>query len=123
MTDISRRFNRSGINAAVALLSVAFAIIICYAMDDWWLFVPVLLLEMGLVVLILGLSVGRARSSMPWARSDSHYYLFWGNLLAVIGALLIVNILLPGNVLILIVAFLIWMGVFALLFSMNRKAP
>jgi hypothetical protein len=123
MTDGSHRFNKSGINAAVALLSVAFAIIICYAMDNWWLFVPVLLLEMGLVVLVLGLSVGRAGSGMPWTRSDSSYYLFWGNLLAVIGALLIVNILFPGNALMLIVAFLIWMGISALLFSIRRKAP
>jgi hypothetical protein len=122
MTDGNRRFNNAGIRAAAVLLSVAVAILISFALNNWWLFVPVIMLEMGVFVLILGLSIGRPGPGMPWTRSDSNYYLFWGNLLSAIGALLILNTFLPGNVVILIVIFLIWMAIFALLFSNRKKA-
>ena len=122
MTDGNRRFNSSGISAAAVLLSVAVAIIISLALNNWWLLVPVMLLEMGVFVLILGLSIGRPAQGMPWTKSDSNYYLFWGNLMAMIGGLLIVNTIFPGNVIILIVVLLVWLAIFALLFSMRRKA-
>ena len=122
MTDGNRRFNSSGISAAAVLLSVAVAIIISLALNDWWLLVPVILLEMGVFVLILGLSIGRPSQGMPWTKSDSNYYLFWGNLMAMIGGLLIVNTIFPGNVIFLIVVLLVWLAIFALLFSMRRKA-
>ena len=122
MTDGNRRFNSSGISAAAVLLSVALAIIISLALNDWWLLVPVILLEMGVFVLILGLSIGRPSQGMPWTKSDSNYYLFWGNLMAMIGGLLIVNTIFPGNVIFLIVVLLVWLAIFALLFSMRRKA-
>jgi hypothetical protein len=123
MTNGNRRFNNAGINAAAALLSVAVAILISYAANNWWLFVPVILLEAGMFVLVLGLSLGRPRPGMPWTRSDSNYYLFWGNLSAAIGALLILNTVISGIAVILFVIFLIWMAAFALLFSIRRKRP
>jgi hypothetical protein len=60
---------------------------------------------------------------MSHARSASNFYLLWGNLLAVIGALLLLNTFFPGNVIILLVVFLVWFAVLALLFSMKRKTP
>jgi len=122
MTDGNRRFNSSGISAAAVLLSLAVAIIISLALNNWWLLVPVILLELGVFVLILGLSIARPSQGMPWTKSDSNYYLFWGNLMAMIGVLLLVNTFYPGNVIILIVVLLVWLAVFALLFSMRRKA-
>lgn len=122
MTDGNRRYNSSGISAAAVLLSLAVAIIISLALNNWWLLVPVILLEMGVFVLILGLSIGRPSQGMPWTKSDSNYYLFWGNLMAMIGGLLIVNTFFPGNVIFLIVVLLVWLAIFALLFSMRRKA-
>jgi hypothetical protein len=121
MTDGNRRYNNAGISAAAALLSVAIAIIISYALGNWWLFVPMILLEIGVYLLIMGLTLGRPVPGAPWTKSDSNYYLFWGNLLAAIGALLLLNNFYPGNVVILVVVFLVWFAVFALLFSMRRK--
>lgn len=100
---------------------MAVAILISYALNNWWLFLPVILLEMGIIVLALGTSVGRPAPGMPWTKSASNYYLFWGNMLTAIGALLILNTFLPGNAIILIIVFLIWMAVFALVFSMRKK--
>jgi hypothetical protein len=122
MTNGNRRYNNAGISAAAVLISVAGAIIISYALNNWWLLVPVIFLEMGVFVLFIGLSLGGPTQGMPWTRSDSNYYMFWGNLLAVIGALLILNTFFPGNVIILIVVFLVWFAVFALISSMRRKA-
>jgi hypothetical protein len=122
MTNGNRRFNSAGISAAAILLSVAVAILISYALNNWWLFIPLILLEIGIYVLIIGISLGRPAPGMPWTKSDSNYYLFWGNLLAMIGALLILNSFFPGNVVILVVVFLIWFAAFALIFSMRKKA-
>ena len=101
---------------------MAVAILISYALNNWWLFLPVILLEMGIIVLALGTSVGRPAPGMPWTKSASNYYLFWGNMLTAIGALLILNTFLPGNAIILIIVFLIWMAVFALVFSVRKKS-
>ncbi len=122
MTNGKRRYNNAGVSAAAILLSIAVAIIISYALDNWWLFVPVILLELGVYILIIGLTLGRPTRGMPWTKSDSTYYFFWGNLMAAIGSLLIVNNFYPGNVVILVVVFLVWFAVFALLFSMSRRS-
>jgi hypothetical protein len=122
MTDGNRRFNSSGITTAAVLLSVAVAILVSLALNNWWLLVPVILLELGVFVLILGLSLGRPLQGVPWTKSDSNYYLFWGNLMAMIGALLIINTFFPGYVVILVVVLLVWFALFALLFSMRRKS-
>ena len=95
MTDGNRRFNSSGISAAAVLISLAVAIIISLALDNWWLLVPVILLEMGVFVIILGVSLSRPSQGTPWTKSDSNYYLFWGNLMAMIGVLLILNTFSP----------------------------
>jgi hypothetical protein len=121
MNDGNRRYNNAGISAAAVLISVAVAIIISYALNNWWIFVPVILLEMGVYVLIIGLTLGRPVPGMPWTKSDSNYYLFWGNLLAAIGGIFLLNSFFPGNVIILVVVLLVWFAVFALLFSMRRK--
>jgi hypothetical protein len=121
MTDGNRRYNNAGVSAAAVLISVAVAIIISYALNNWWLFVPVVLLELGVYVLIIGLTLGRPVPGMPWTKSDSNYFLFWGNVLAAIGGVLLLNNFFPGNVIILTVVLLVWFAVFALLFSMRRK--
>jgi sulfite exporter TauE/SafE len=59
---------------------------------------------------------------MAWTKSDSNFYLLWGNLLTAIGALLTVNTLVAGIAVIIFVVFLIWMAVFALLFASRRKS-
>jgi len=122
MTDGSRSYNSFGIRAAAVLISLAVAILISYALNNWWLFLPVILLEMGMIVLVLGIFAGRPAPGMPWTKSPSNYYLFWGNMLTAIGALLILNTFLPDNVIILIMVFLIWMAVFALVFSIRKKS-
>jgi hypothetical protein len=122
MTNGNRRFNSSGVSAAAVLLSVAVAIVVSLALNNWWLFVPVILLELGVFVLMLGLSVGRPSQGTPWTRSDSNYFLFWGNLMAVLGAILIIDAFFPGYFIILIVVLLVWFAVFALLFSMRKRS-
>lgn len=122
MTDGNRRFNNPGVNAAAVLLSVAIAILVAYVTNNWWYLVTVIVLEMGLLLLIMGLVLGRPGPGMAWTKSDSYYFLLWGNLLAAIGALLIVNTLVAGVAVLLVVVFLIWMAIFAVLFSYRRKA-
>jgi hypothetical protein len=122
MTNGNRRFNSSGITTAAVLLSVAVAIMVSLALNNWWLLVPVILLELGVYVLILGFSLGKPSQGAPWTKSDSNYFLFWGNLMAMIGALLIVNTFFPGYVIILFVVLLVWFAVFALLFTMRRRS-
>jgi hypothetical protein len=122
MTDGNRRFNNPGVNAAAVLLSVAIAILVAYVTNNWWYFFTVIVLEMGLLLLIMGLLLGRPRPGMAWTKFDSSYFLLWGNLLAAIGALLIVNMLVADAAIPLFVVFLIWMAVLAILFSYRRRA-
>jgi hypothetical protein len=122
MTNGKRTYVNTGASAAVVLLSVAVAIVVSYALNDWWIFVPLILLEMGLYLLFIGLTVGRPAQGMPWTKSDSNFYLFWGNILCAVGALLILNLFYPGNVIILVVVLLVWLAVFALLFSMRKRS-
>ena len=121
MSNGIRRHNSVGITAAALLISAALAIVISLSLNNWWILVPIILLEIGIYVLMIGLTLGRPSPGMPWTKSDSNFYLFWGNLLAAVGALLILNSFFPGNVIILIVVLLIWFAIFALVFSMRKK--
>ena len=96
MSDGIRRYNSAGITAAALLISAAVAIIISLSLNNWWLLVPIILLEIGIYILIIGLALGRPTPGMPWTKSDSNFYLFWGNLLAAIGAILILNSFFPS---------------------------
>jgi hypothetical protein len=121
MTNGNRRFNNAGTSAGVILLSAAIAIVVAYALNNWWLLVPIFMLELGAYVIIISLSMARPVVGAPWTKSDSNFYMFWGNLLAVIGLLLLLNTYFPGNVIILVVVFIVWFGVFALLYSVRGK--
>jgi hypothetical protein len=122
MTDGNRRFNNPGVNAAALLLAVAVAILVAYLANNWWFFVAIIVLEAGLLLLIRGLMLGRPAIGMAWTKADSNFYVLWGNMMTAIGVLLIINILVAGIAVISVVVFLIWMAVFALLFSPRRKA-
>ena len=120
MTDGNRRFNKAGLNAAAALISVAVAIVVSFALNNWWVFIPVLLLEVGLFLLVLGLSLGRPGPGCP-GRGPTRTTTCSGQSADSDRGLSVLNTFIPGNVVILVVVFLIWMAS-ALLFSIRKKS-
>ena len=101
-------------------LSVAIAILVAYVTNNWWFFVTVIVLEMGLLLLITGLIFGSApvghgldkksRESVVGQSVDSDRGTADGE-----------HAGRRDSPSILIVVFLIWMAAFALLFASRRK--
>jgi hypothetical protein len=116
------RLSLSTVTAAALLLIVAATIVICDALDDWNLFVPLILMDMGIYVMAVGVWKG-ARSAERVVRSEGSFTMFWGSLSTAIGAMVLVNYWYPGNLLYIVVAFIIWLALALLLFGMKPKMP
>lgn len=113
---------RSGYESlSVGYLIIAFAvsIAIAWTLNDWILVIPVFLLEAGAFYAVLGI-YNRQREQNPKAASSSSYMMFWGGTLALVGAMWMLNRQYPGNVPLLIVLFLVWVGLFAVVLSLPR---
>lgn len=119
---------RSGIESlSVGYLLVAFAIsiLISWMVDDWWLLIPIFMIEAGGFYLLLGVVLRPRQQQLHPRYRNAPYYVFWGGTLGVIGSLWLLNMQYPGNVPLLIVIFIIWLGAVAIGLSMTRirKSP
>lgn len=106
---------------SVGFLIIAFAVSIAVAwtLEDWILLVPVFLLEAGIFYAVLGVYT-RQREQGQKAASSSAYMIFWGGTIALVGAMWLLNRQYPGNVPLLIVVFLVWIGLFAVVLALPR---
>lgn len=112
----------TGQTVGFVTIAVGFAIIIAtYMTDNFWLIIPVTLIEVGFYGLAMG-AFGELRGSPTGAGgfrwgNDPAYTMFWGSLLVLIGTLWLVNVAWPNNLPALAAAFLIWFGVAVMLLS------
>jgi peptidoglycan/LPS O-acetylase OafA/YrhL len=116
------RLSLSTVTVAVILLVAAVTAIVCDATDDWNLFTPVALICLGIYIIAVGAWKGR-RSTERVVRSEGSFTMFWGNLCAVVGAVILVNYWYPDNVLYIVIAFIVWLALALLLFGMKPKVP
>ncbi len=115
---VTARRSLRGLTAGVLLISLAVAIIIGLAIDKLWYFVPLFLIFVGVYILALGarrMGAGRESSS---ARI---YVLTWGGIMALFGAFLIVNDIAPGNLILMIALFLVFLGAIAIIAFVMRR--
>ncbi|MCE5296818.1 MAG: hypothetical protein LLG16_06930 [Euryarchaeota archaeon] len=116
------RFSLSTVTVAVILLIVAMTAVLCDLTDDWNLFTPVALIGLGAYIMVIG-GWKRMRSEERVVRSEGSFTMFWGNLCAIVGAVVLVNYWYPGNVFYITIAFIIWLALALLLFGMRPKTP
>jgi surface polysaccharide O-acyltransferase-like enzyme len=115
----SRRSGYESLSIGYLIIAFAISIAIAWRLEDWILVVPVFLLEAGVFYAVLGVYT-RQREKDPKAASSSSYMVFWGGTIAIVGAMWLLNRQYPGNVPLLVVVFLVWVGLFAIVLSLPR---
>lgn len=115
----SRRSGYESLSVGYLIIAFAISIGVAWTLDDWILLVPIFLLEAGIFYAVLGIYI-RQREQEPKAASSSSYMVFWGGTITMVGAIWLLNRQYPGNVPLLIVAFLIWIGLFAVVLALPR---
>jgi hypothetical protein len=114
---------RSGLESlSVGYLLIAFAIsvLLAWQFADWWLLIPFFLIAAGAFYLVLGIVRRPGEEARRRAMRDSSFHVFWGGTLALIGIIWLANRQFPGNVPLLFVIFVLWIGGVALILSLPR---
>jgi hypothetical protein len=120
LAEPSRRRKLWGLSAGYLAIAVAAAILVAWAVGIWWYFFPVLFIAWG--VYGLGLTVLVGSGVTTESRSFFLYNLLWGGVLTIVGVELIVNDLYPGNVVLLVVVFIVFLAVVAFIgYGVGRK--
>ncbi len=120
MQNGTGRVGLTSVSAAVVLLTVAVATMASWFEDDWFLFLPVLMVGVGAYIMLVGLS-DHSVTADRFRYASGSFLMFWGSLLTLIGLVLLVNHYYPGNGIWLFVIVLIWLAISALLFTMRPK--
>lgn len=115
----SRRSGYESLSVGYLIIAFAVSIAVAWSLADWILVVPVFLLEAGVFYAVLGVYM-RQREQDPKAASSSSYTVFWGGTIALVGAMWLLNRQYPGNVPLLVVLFLVWVGLFAIVLAIPR---
>ncbi|MBN1110046.1 MAG: hypothetical protein JXA45_04720 [Methanomassiliicoccales archaeon] len=110
----------TSLTASFLIMATAASIMIAWVGDDWTLFIPAMLLLGGMFALFIGF---RQRAGAFGRREvgEGNFLMFWGTLLMAIGTIWVVNYAYPGNWLFLLIAFLLWLALAILLFTLRRR--
>jgi len=114
---------RSGIESiSIGYLMIAFAVavLIAWGLADWWLLIPVFMIEAGGFYLALGVITNPTDTAPSRERREAFYFIFWGGTLALLGAIWLLNMQYPGNGVLLFVLFILWLGAMIVIMSMPR---
>ena len=116
----SSRSGLESLSAGYLIIAFAVSFLLAWQFRDWWLLIPFFLIAAGVFYLILGIVIRPADMQKRRALRDSSYYVFWGGTVGVFGLLWLINRQQPGNVPLLLVIFILWMGAIVLIFSLPR---
>jgi len=114
---------RSGFESlSVGYLLIAFAIsfLLAWQFGDWWLLIPFFLIAAGPFYVVLGFIYKASDAVRRRGMRNSSYHIFWGGTLALVGLLWLVQRQFPGNVPLLIVIFILWIGGVAFVLALPR---
>lgn len=120
MQSTAPRISLTTLSTAFILILAAVVILIAWTVEDWFLLLPLFLLGVGLYLVIVSFTHSQA-ASVSGRRSDINYLMFWGNLMAVFGLILLVNHWYPGNGMLLLIAFIAWLGISIIIFGLRPK--
>jgi hypothetical protein len=130
MSQDGREYGISGQTVGFITIAVGFAIILAWFLTrnvndgavthDWFVVIPIALLECGLYGVVLGaFGEMRGKQGSKWG-TDPVYTMFWGSLIAVIGALWLIGMAYPNDLPVLIAGFFIWIGVAMMMITRKR---
>ena len=110
----------TSLTVSYLIIATAAAILIAWIAEDWTLFIPSMLLLGGIFATFIGFrqrtgGFDRRRSN------DGNFLMFWGTLLMAFGTMWAINYAYPGNVLFLIIGFLVWLGLAVVLFTIRKR--
>jgi len=105
------------------IIAVAVAILVAWMIESWWMFFPVLFLEVGAFYTVLGLAAAKGEGQAQRGPSSSSYYIFWGPTLVIVGIMWILSAETDVSAVLLLVIFLVWVGAIAMALSFRRKGP
>lgn len=114
---------RSGLESlSVGYLVIAFAIsfLLAWQFADWLLLIPFFMIAAGAFYVVLGLIYRPSDAVHRRGMRNSSYNVFWGGTLALVGLLWLTQRQFPGNVPLLIVIFLLWIGGVAFVLALPR---
>lgn len=114
---------RSGLESlSIGFLLIAFAVsvLLAWQFADWWLLIPFFLIAAGVFYVIIGMVYSPAEGQRRRGLRDSSFHIFWGGTLSLIGVIWLMNRQFPGNVPLLLVIFVLWIGGVALVLSLPR---
>jgi predicted permease len=115
----SRRSGYESLSVGYLLIAFAISILVAWLVGEWILIIPVMLLMAGVFYIVLGV-VMRQGGHDPKRASSSTYYAFWGGTMGILGAMWLFSRKYPGNGVLLVVVFIIWIGVVAMVMSLPR---
>jgi hypothetical protein len=121
MSSGSTRSNYESFTLAYVLFSIAIAILVAWAANEWILFIPIFLIEVGIGYLVLGFIIRPAELHKRPVMRDAYYYVLWGSVSALIGSEWLINRQYPGNVPLLVALFIVWMGVISAGLAIGRN--
>jgi len=118
--DTQRWSGLESLSIGFLLIAFAVAILIGWQSADWWLVVPVFMIEAGVFYLIVGILTRPVEAGRSKQGRESLYYAFWGGSIGLLGTIWLLNRQYPGNVPLLIVLFILWLGGIAVVLSIPR---
>jgi len=110
----------TSLTASYLIMATAASIMIGWIERDWTLFIPSMMLLGGMFALYIGF---KQRSDVLLRRemNDSNFLMFWGTMLMVFGIIWVMNYAYPGNELLMLIAFLVWMALAVLVFTIRKR--
>jgi hypothetical protein len=116
----TRGTSYENLSIGLMVIAVAVALILAWIIGNWWMFIPIMLISGGMIWAILGLIMAPVDTQLRQGRQSVPYFVFWGATLALLGAIWIVNDEFPGNGVVLVAIFLVWIGAIVIALSFRR---
>lgn len=120
MNSISKRSGLESLSVGYLLIAFAVSVLLAWQFADWWLVIPFFLIAAGIYYVMIGVLTGPGEGERRRAMRDAYFLGFWGGTLGLIGIIWLINRQFPGNVPLLFVIFVIWIGAVVLVLSLPR---
>jgi hypothetical protein len=120
MNSVTKRSGLESVSIGFLLIAFAVSVLLSWTFDSWWLWIPFFLIASGAYYLVMGVVYRPGEGLKRSAMRDSLFYIFWGGTLGLIGVEWLINRQFPGNVLVLLVIFILWIGGIVILMSLPR---
>ncbi|OGS43498.1 MAG: hypothetical protein A3K76_00070 [Euryarchaeota archaeon RBG_13_57_23] len=116
----SRSSSYEGMTFGFLVIVFAVSILVAWILEDWWLFIPLMLILAGSWWVAMGLLMRPREGARSSGLGSMSYFVFWGATLVLLGAIWFLNDMYPENAVALVALFLIWIGAMAVGLSLVR---